>query len=104
MSNDIDYIHLKGLGDPRDGRIAARAGDFGLFQKIFNKHLQTDLALTHMEAAAKLVSERATCLMCFESDPATCHRSIVAGRLAQMTGLPIMPLTVHHRRGRQIAA
>lgn len=66
MSNDIDYIHLKGLGDPRDGRIAARAGDFGLFQKIFNKHLQTDLALTHMEAAAKLVSERATCLMCFE--------------------------------------
>ena len=104
MSNDTDYLHLNGLGDPRDGRMAARAGDFTLFQKIFDKHLQTDLALIHMEAAAKLVRERATCLMCFEFDPATCHRSIVAGRLAQMTGLTIMPLAVHHRRGGQIAA
>ena len=32
---DIDYIHLKGLGDPKDGRNAARAGDYGLFRQIF---------------------------------------------------------------------
>ena len=104
MSFDIEYVHLKGLGDPRDGRMAARAGDYGLFQKIFGKHLKTDIALKHMDIAAGLVRDRSACLMCFEADPAQCHRSIVASRLAQMTGLTVTPLAVQDSRISRIAA
>lgn len=104
MSSGIEYVHLKGLGDPREGRMAARAGDYGLFKKIFGKHLGTDLALKHMDVAAELVRDWQACLMCFEYDPTQCHRSIVAGKLAQMTGLTVAPLAVQNSRITRIAA
>jgi uncharacterized protein (DUF488 family) len=31
---DIGYLHLKGLGDPKPGRDAARAGDYAGFLKV----------------------------------------------------------------------
>src|SRR3954454_21176371 len=40
----IAYLHLRGLGTPKDGRLAARSGDFGLLQRIFAKHLKTPQA------------------------------------------------------------
>src|SRR5512139_3587012 len=35
----ISYLHLAGLGTPREGRLAARSGKFDLLQRIFAKHL-----------------------------------------------------------------
>jgi uncharacterized protein (DUF488 family) len=96
---DIEYVHLKGLGDPKDGRLAARAGKYDLFQKIFGRHMQTDIALRDLEIAADLVRERRACLMCFECDHGHCHRSIVADLLAQMTQLTVTPLAVQNSRG-----
>ncbi len=104
MAHDIDYVHLKGLGDPKDGRMAARAGDYKLFEKIFAKHLKTAVALKDMATAAELVQERRACLMCFEYDPTRCHRSIVADYLAQITGLTVAPLSVQDSRPARIAA
>ncbi len=31
----IRYLHLKGLGDPKPGRVAAREGRFSDFRRIF---------------------------------------------------------------------
>src|SRR5580692_3752384 len=37
----ISYLHLRGLGTPKDGRIAARSGQFDTLHKIYTKHLKT---------------------------------------------------------------
>lgn len=92
--NGIQYIHLRGLGDPKEGRLAARAGNYKLFEKIFGRHLKTEVALKDMETAAKLVRSRRACLMCFECEHEKCHRSIVADSLAEITGLTIKPMKV----------
>jgi uncharacterized protein (DUF488 family) len=51
---DIEYVHLKGLGDPKDGRDAARAGEYDLFQKIFSRHMRTKIALRDLNIAAEI--------------------------------------------------
>jgi uncharacterized protein (DUF488 family) len=91
---DIEYVHLKGLGDPKDGRMAARAGEYDLFRGIFARHMRTEIAVRDLEIAAKIVKTRRTCLMCFELCHDKCHRSIVAQRLAEITGLSVTPLVV----------
>src|ERR1700740_1886630 len=40
----IAYVHLAGLGTPKEGRLAARSGDYATLQKIFAKHLKTPQA------------------------------------------------------------
>jgi uncharacterized protein (DUF488 family) len=74
----IDYVHLKGLGDPKPGREAARRKDFVAFNKIFSSHMKTDIARNDLKTASSLIMASRTCLMCFERDPHTCHRELVA--------------------------
>lgn len=93
-ASGIEYVHLRGLGDPKDGRNAARAGNYALFQTIFGRHMKTEPALHDIHIAAELVRTRRACLMCFECNHEKCHRSIVADRLATITQLSVTPLTV----------
>jgi uncharacterized protein (DUF488 family) len=79
------YVHLRELGDPKPGRDAARAGRLDQFRKIYNRHLAQADAQASLHELAKLVSEQSTCLMCFERDPAGCHRLIVASALPTVT-------------------
>src|SRR5580765_3795315 len=37
----ISYLHLRGLGTPKEGREAARSGKFELMHKIYSAHLKT---------------------------------------------------------------
>src|SRR4051812_29669940 len=37
----IGYIHMKGLGTPKQGRLAARSGDMKALERIYAKHLKT---------------------------------------------------------------
>jgi len=100
----ISYIHLRGLGDPKPGREAARAGDYTRFQRIFRAHLRSDVAQTDLAQAADLALNYRACLMCYEADHVHCHRSIVADSLAQVTGLTIRPLTTENAPRRRMAA
>ena len=100
----IEYVHLRGLGDPKTGRQAARAGKYALFETIFNRHMKTEAAVSDMSVAAGLVRTRRTCLMCFECNHTKCHRSIVADQLAKMTHLTVTPLTVHDMGVGRVAA
>jgi len=77
----IDYIHFGDLGDPKPGRLAARAGRMQEFRSIYTAHLEGMAARAALEALAAVAHRKATCLLCFERDPRTCHRSIIAGRL-----------------------
>ena len=94
QANDIDYVHLKGLGDPKEGREAARAGDHEKFLHIFTSHMQTAAAMTDLETAIDLAKTRVSCLLCYERNPTECHRTIVAKAIAANTGQAIQSLGV----------
>lgn len=103
-THGIEYIHLKGLGDPKEGREAARAGKYSLFVKIFARHMRSPLAIDALEQAESLVRSRQACLMCFEANHEQCHRMIVADHLAKKTGLKVIPLAARDYSKERIAA
>jgi len=88
----IGYLHLRDLGDPKPGREAARAGRMSEFRTIYNTHLRGAAAQAALAEAARVVKHRAACLLCYEAEPAGCHRSIVAAEIARKTGLAIQHL------------
>jgi uncharacterized protein (DUF488 family) len=92
----VDYLHLRGLGTPADGRAAARAGKHAEMRRIFLSHLSTDVAQGDLETVASLVRDgRRVCLLCFEADATHCHRSLVADALAARLKIDVVHLAPH---------
>ncbi|MGN8022192.1 DUF488 domain-containing protein [Phyllobacterium sp. 22229] len=77
----IEYHSYQELGDPKPGRDAARAGRFDEFRKIYTDHIETPQATKRVADLAGVAAKNITCMLCFERDPTTCHRSIVAEKL-----------------------
>lgn len=90
----IEYIHIKALGDPKEGRDAARAGLIEEFQKIFGEVMAGDTAQAALADVAELAKSRRVCLMCYESDHKYCHRKIVSDHLEDVFGLNAIHLEV----------
>jgi uncharacterized protein (DUF488 family) len=89
----IGYLHLRSLGTPAEGRAAARAGRHDELREVFHAHLATADARGGMEELASLVrGGRRVCLLCLEADPAHCHRSLVAGALAERVPVEVVHL------------
>ena len=75
----ISYVHLRGLGTPKDGRIAARSGKFDALQKIYAKHLKTPQAREELDELSSLVQKSGpVCILCYERDHLHCHRRWIA--------------------------
>jgi uncharacterized protein (DUF488 family) len=88
----VDYLHLRGLGTPADGRAAAKSGRFDELREIYTRHLETTDAQVDLQSLADLVrGGRRACLLCYEADPAHCHRIMVAEALAEL-----VPVKVEH--------
>src|SRR5689334_2948057 len=47
----IGYLHLRDLGTPKDGRIAARAGRVAEMRAIFDEHMTTAGAIAALDQA-----------------------------------------------------
>jgi uncharacterized protein (DUF488 family) len=89
----IDYVHMRALGTPAEGRAAARAGHHAAMRKIFLAHMRTADAQDAFDDLVQLVrSERRVCLLCFEADPAHCHRSIVASMVRERIPIEVVNL------------
>jgi uncharacterized protein (DUF488 family) len=88
----IEYVHLRGLGTPKAGRDAARAGRIAEMHAIFAGQLATPEAEHDLARAAGIVSERPAALLCLEADAAGCHRRIVAERLRERLGIAVRDL------------
>jgi len=89
----IEYRHVRALGTPADGRAAARAGRHAEMRRIFEAHLATIDATSALHDVAEwIASGRRLCLLCFEADPAHCHRTLVAHALAAQRPLEIVHL------------
>ena len=85
----IEYVHLKGLGTPKEGRLAARRGDMPLFWSIVEERMGTPEAEFDLLRAAEIAGEKRSALLCFEADPHVCHRQRVADGLAGRFGFRI---------------
>ena len=92
MAREINYVHLRALGTPKAGRIAARAGRASEMEAVFAAHMASDAAQAGLREAIAVASAAPTCLLCFESDPHLCHRRIVAEAIAAHTGQAIQNL------------
>ncbi|WP_428492428.1 DUF488 family protein [Rhodopila sp.] len=93
----IGYVHLQGLGTPKPGRDAVRAGHPERMEVIFGDHMTSDRAQVDLARAKQLVGERAqrpVCLLCFERDHNTCHRRLVAEMIVAETRQSVVHLAV----------
>lgn len=91
--SQIGYINLRGLGTPKEGRLAARRGDYATFWSIMEAHMGGIEAQAELRRAADIAARQPSALLCFEADPQKCHRRLVADELAREFGF-----TVHHLR------
>lgn len=80
---DIAYTHLQALGNPKDGREAAKAGDSETFHRLFGDHLAGAPAQAALAELKSMAEAERTCMMCLESDPEQCHRILICEALAR---------------------
>ena len=78
----IDYVHLKALGTPSEGRTAARAGRQADLERIYAGQLELPEAIVQAEQMRELAAEKPSALLCYERDPAGCHRSLLLAAVA----------------------
>lgn len=86
----ISYLHLRGLGTPKEGREAARGGDMKALMKIYSAHLKTPQAKEEMDELATLVMKSGpVCILCYERDHTVCHRKFIAEIIEDREGAKI---------------
>jgi uncharacterized protein (DUF488 family) len=76
----IDYVHLKALGTPPEGREAARKGKHDVLERVYSAQLETPEAAVQATQMIELAREKPSALLCFERDPAMCHRTLLRER------------------------
>ena len=86
----ISYLHLRGLGTPKEGREAARSGKFDALHKIYAKHLKTSEAKEELDELTSLVKKSGpVCLLCYERDHRHCHRQWIAEIIEHRDGVKV---------------
>jgi len=94
----ISYIHMKGLGTPKEGRLAARSGDMKALERIYARHLKTPQAKEELDELSSLVMKAGpVCILCYERDHRQCHRQWIAEMIEERDGVRIENLA-----GRQV--
>jgi uncharacterized protein (DUF488 family) len=78
----IDYVHLRALGTPAEGRAAARAGRIEDLQRIYAGQLELPEAMAAGAQMMELAKEKPSALLCYEREPSGCHRSLLLQAVA----------------------
>jgi uncharacterized protein (DUF488 family) len=78
----IEYVHLKALGTPAEGRAAARAGRHADLERIYAGQLELPEAMVQSAQMLELAREKPSALLCMEREPAHCHRTLLIGAVA----------------------
>ena len=86
----ISYLHLRGLGTPKECREAARSGKYQVLHRIYAKHLKTPQARQDLDELSVLVKQAGpVCLLCYERDHRHCHRQWIAEIIEDRDGVKI---------------
>jgi uncharacterized protein (DUF488 family) len=78
----IDYVHLRALGTPSDGRAAARAGRHEELERIYAGQLELPEAIAQGAQMVDLAEEMPSAVLCYERDPSGCHRTLLLDAVA----------------------
>ena len=78
----IEYVHLKALGTPAEGRTAARAGRHADMERIYSGQLQLPEAMAQSAQMLEMAREKPSALLCMEREPAHCHRTLLLDAVA----------------------
>lgn len=78
----IEYVHLKALGTPSEGRAAARAGRHKDLERIYAGQLELPEAMAQSAQMLELAREKPSALLCMEREPAHCHRTLLIDAVA----------------------
>jgi len=73
----IDYVHLKALGTPAEGREAARKGRHAELERIYAGQLELPEAIVAGAQMRELAAEKPSALLCYEREPSGCHRTLL---------------------------
>ena len=73
----IAYVGLKALGTPAEGREAARKHQHARLAVIYARQLDLPEAIVQAQQLKDMAAQTPTALLCFERDPAGCHRSLL---------------------------
>ncbi len=73
----IEYVHLKALGTPKEGRDAAKKGDRATLERVYQVQLGLPEAQAEAAKMRALAAEKPSALLCYERDPAHCHRTLL---------------------------
>jgi uncharacterized protein (DUF488 family) len=86
----IGYVHLRGLGTPKEGRLAARAGDAKGLQHIYARHMKTPQAKQEFDELRALIGKAGpVCILCYERDHKVCHRRFIAEAISHRDGVTV---------------
>jgi uncharacterized protein (DUF488 family) len=89
----IAYVHLRALGTPKEGRLAARGGRLDELARIYAAHFAGAPAQAEYgELLGLLRAGRRVCLLCFEHDPGHCHRRFIAEAATADLGVAVHDL------------
>jgi uncharacterized protein (DUF488 family) len=78
----IEYLHLKALGTPSEGRTAARAGRHADMARVYAGQLELPEAIAQSAQMLDLAKEKPTALLCMEREPEHCHRTLLLRTVA----------------------
>lgn len=78
----IEYVHLRALGTPAAGRDAARKGRHEELKRIYAGQLELPEAIMQGAHMIELAREKPSALLCYEREPAGCHRSLLLSAIA----------------------
>ena len=79
----IEYVHLRGLGNPSDNRAAFAGDDATLGQRRFRQLLKAANAQRDLATLRELTASTVVAVLCVERDEHNCHRSVVIDALRQ---------------------
>src|SRR5436309_12442202 len=72
----IEYVHLKALGTPSEGRTAARAGRHADMERIYAGQLELPEAIMQAAQMLELAREKPRARLCMARGPGHCHRTL----------------------------
>lgn len=90
QESGIEYVHLKALGTPKEGRDAAKKGDVMTLKRVYADQLELPEAQAQAAVMRELAAEKPSALLCFERDPCHCHRTLLLA--AECEGAEVVDL------------
>lgn len=79
----VKYFSMPAIGNPPENRKSDRSTKEMMI--FYRRHVQS--RARELEELREIISKCRTALMCYEADPAECHRSVLAAVMAEKYGL-----------------